>query len=215
MPNRRSADGVRVWDLFVRLFHWALVATVLICLFTEDDALSWHVIAGYIVGLLIAARIVWGFIGTPTARFANFAFRPATTASYLRDLIALRSRRYLGHSPAGGAMILLQIATLIGLVGTGLAAYAAEEHAGPLAMFFVDADRNTRSILAVWHQGLANLLWLLIFVHLAGVVLASFAHRENLVKAMITGSKPCATSSTPGDPHGGHQGPQSPENARS
>jgi len=189
MPTRSTTDEVRIWDLFVRFFHWSLVATVLTCLFTEDDSLNLHVIAGYAAGLLIVTRIFWGFVGPPTARFASFAFRPAIMVGYLRDLVGFRSQRYLGHSPAGGAMIFLQIITLIGLVGTGVAAYAAEEHAGPLATFFVDADRNTRSILAVLHQGLANLLWLLIFLHLAGVVLASFAHRENLVKSMITGRK--------------------------
>jgi len=182
-------DNVRVWDLFVRLFHWSLVATVLTCLFTEDDSLNLHVIAGYAVGLLVATRIVWGFIGPPTARFANFAFSLATTIGYLRDLLGFRSPRYLGHSPAGGAMIFLQIAVLLGLVVTGFASYAAEEHAGPLATFIVDADRQTRSVLAVLHQGLANLLWLLIFLHLAGVVMASFVHKENLVKAMVTGRK--------------------------
>lgn len=86
-------------------------------------------------------------------------------------------------------MIFLQIAVLLGLVVTGFASYAAEEHAGPLATFIVDADRQTRSVLAVLHQGLANLLWLLIFLHLAGVVMASFVHKENLVKAMVTGRK--------------------------
>jgi cytochrome b len=188
-PTKPIADDVRVWDLFVRLFHWSLVVTALTCLLTEDDSLGLHVVAGYAVGLLVAARIVWGFVGPPAARFANFAFRPSITAGYLGDLVRFRAQRYLGHSPAGGAMILLLIVTLIGLVGTGLAAYAAEEHAGPLAAVFADADRNTRSIIAVLHQGLGNLLWLLIFVHLAGIVLASIAHRENLVKAMITGRK--------------------------
>jgi len=86
-------------------------------------------------------------------------------------------------------MIFLLIAALLGIVATGFASYAAEEHAGPLAAYFVDADRHTRSILAVLHRGLANVLWLLIFLHLGGVVLASFAHKENLVKAMVTGRK--------------------------
>jgi len=189
MLTQSTTDEVRIWDLFVRFFHWSLVVTVLTCLFTEDDSLKLHVIAGYAVGLLVATRIFWGFAGPPTARFASFTFRPAVVVGYLRDLVGFRSQRYFGHSPAGGAMIFLQIATLIGLVGTGVAAYAAEEHAGPLAAIFVDTDRNTRSILAVLHQGLANLLWVLIFLHLAGVVLASFAHRENLVKSMITGRK--------------------------
>ena len=132
-PNKPNAADVRVWDLFVRLFHWSLVVTALTCLLTEDDSLGLHVVAGYAVGLLVAARIVWGFVGPPPARFANFTFRPAITAGYLGDLVRLRAQRYLGHSPAGGTMILLQIVTLVGLVGTGLAAYAAEEHAGPLA----------------------------------------------------------------------------------
>ena len=183
------SGNVKVWDRFVRIFHWSAAALALTCLLTEDEQLFAHVLAGYtLLGLLIL-RIVWGFAGPTSARFANFCYRPSEIWRYLRSLAGLRSRRYLGHSPAGGAMIVALIVVLILLGVTGMATYAAEEQAGPLAGLLAGASLATRSWLAGLHHVLANLLWLMIFVHLAGVALASFAHRENLAWSMITGIK--------------------------
>lgn len=188
-PSARTPGGVRVWDRFVRFFHWSLVATVFIALMTEDDLLTLHVFAGYAVGGLLVARIAWGLAGPRMARFTSFLFPLPEVFGYLRDLAALRSRRYLGHSPAGGAMVFVLLAVLIAIVLTGFASYAAEEQAGPLVAWFGDAGQATRGLLATIHQVLANTLWLLILVHVAGVLWAGFAHGENLVKAMITGRK--------------------------
>ena len=180
---------IKVWDRFVRIFHWSAVILALTCLLTEDAQLAVHVLAGYTLLGLLMLRIVWGFAGPPSARFATFCYRPSTVWQYLRSLARMRSRRYLGHSPAGGAMIVAMLVVLLLLGLTGVAAYAAEEQAGPLAGLLAGAGIATRGWLAGLHHLLANLLWLMIFVHLAGVALASFAHRENLVWAMVTGFK--------------------------
>lgn len=198
---------VRVWDPLVRLFHWTLVIAFFTAYFTEDDALAVHVWAGYAVGGLVVFRVIWGFIGPKHARFTDFIFGPFKVLGYLVDLVRLHSRRYLGHSPAGGAMV---IALLIGLavtVWSGLELYAVEENAGPLAGVAVIAPavaddreeerdehggRRRDAGEEFWedvHETLANLALLLVILHIGGVVLASVAHRENLARAMVTGKK--------------------------
>ncbi len=183
------SEDIRVWDIFVRVFHWSLVVTVLIALLTEDDFLSLHVYAGYGAGLLIMVRIVWGVVGPRHARFSDFIYSPATVIGYLRDLRKKSAIRYLGHSPAGGAMVIVLMVVVLLNVVTGLATYGAEEHAGPLAAYFADSGHFTRNLLEEVHETLASALWLVIALHVAGVIYSSFVHRENLVPAMFTGMK--------------------------
>lgn len=187
-PNRvlTPSGEVHVWDWFVRLFHWTLVAAFATAYLTDDDLLDVHVSAGYVVGTLIVARLVWGFIGPHRARFSDFVYAPATTLRYLRDLILFRAERHLGHSPAGGAMVVLLLVLLASTVVTGLVVYGGDQQAGPLAgMFSRDAGEAVEEI----HEVLANITLAFVFLHVSAVVFASFVHRENLVRAMITGRK--------------------------
>ena len=177
---------VYVWDPFVRLFHWTLVVAFTIAYLTEDDLLMVHVWAGYMVGALIVARLVWGMIGSRHARFSDFIYEPATTFRYVRDLILFRAERYLGHSPGGGAMVVLLLLFLTATVVTGLVVYGGEHQAGPLAGMFT---KDTGEAMEKAHVLIANITLGLILAHIAAVVLASFGHRENLVRAMVTGYK--------------------------
>ena len=179
-------DQVYVWDPFVRLFHWSLVVGFAVAYLTEDDLLTVHVWAGYLVGVLIVARVIWGFVGPRHARFSDFLYDPTTTLCYVRELILIRAKRHLGHSPGGGAMVIILLLFLTATVVTGLVVYGGEQQAGPLAGLFT---KDTGESMEEIHEVIANITLALIIAHIAAVILASFAHRENLVRAMVTGYK--------------------------
>jgi len=176
---------VAVWDPFVRVFHWTLVVAFTVAYLIEEPLIV-HVWAGYVVAGLVLARIVWGFVGPPHARFSDFVYGPATALSYVRDLLLLRGKRYLGHSPAGGYMVILLLVMLSATGIMGLIVYGGEEQAGPLAGM---VSKATAEQFEEWHELFANLTLALILLHIAAVIFASFAHRENLVRAMVTGRK--------------------------
>ena len=187
-PDRHSVppSQIYVWDPFVRLFHWTLVVAFTVAYLTEDDLLTVHVWAGYLVGGLIVARVIWGFVGPAHARFADFLCSPADTLRYVRDLVLFRAQRHLGHSPGGGAMVIMLLLFLAATVVTGLVVYGGEQQAGPLAgMFTKDTGEKVEEV----HELLANITLALVLAHIAAVVLASFVHGENLVRAMFTGYK--------------------------
>jgi cytochrome b len=189
MPDN---DTVKVWDPLVRIFHWTLVISFTLAYASGDEWLDLHVLAGYTIAGLLAFRLVWGAIGTRHARFSDFVRRPADILAYLKQLPSHRAPRYLGHNPAGGAMVVLLLVSLTVTVFTGMGVYAGEEGAGPLVGlipgggFWEDAFEEV-------HEFFANFTLLLVFAHLAGVALSSLLHRENLVRAMITGRKPKET----------------------
>jgi cytochrome b len=185
-PKSPVSAEVYVWDPFVRIFHWTVVAAFTIAYLIEDDPLIVHVWAGYVVGVLVVARIVWGFVGTPRARFADFIYAPATALRYVLDLLRFRGARYLGHSPGGGYMVIALLIFLAATVATGLVVYGGDQQAGPLAgMFTKEFGESFEEV----HELIANITLALIFFHVSAVVLASFVHRENLVRAMVTGRK--------------------------
>ena len=174
-----------VWDPLVRLFHWNLVAAFTIAYLIEDP-LTVHVWAGYVIAALVILRVVWGFVGSGHARFSDFVYSPAEVVSYLRDMIGSRAKRYLGHSPGGAAMVFTLLVCLAATVVTGLIVYGGEHQAGPLTGMF---GKDTGEAVEDVHAVIANITLALVFFHIAGVALASYAHRENLVQAMITGYK--------------------------
>ena len=183
-------NEIKVWDIFVRVFHWSLAAAFIVAYVTEEELLSLHVVAGYAVAGLIALRLLWGFVGTRHARFSDFVYRPAAVKAFVKDTMQLRARRYLGHNPAGGAMVLALLVT-VALTGlTGMAVYGAQELSGPLAPMMSGAPAAVGEFMEETHELLANLTLVLIVVHVAGVLFSSLLHRENLIRAMITGRKP-------------------------
>jgi cytochrome b len=170
-----SPAVVKVWDPFVRIFHWTLVSLFVVAYFTSEEWHDTHTFAGYSVAALISLRIIWGFIGSQHARFRDFIYSPSAIIGFLKDSVFMRAKRYIGHNPAGGAMV---IALLLAISSTVTSGYlmTTDRYWG------FDWVRN-------WHITSVDVTLLLIAGHLVGVVLASVEHKENLVKSMFTGKK--------------------------
>ena len=199
-PASGQAATVRVWDPLVRVFHWGLVAAVAMAWLTADELQPVHEVAGYTVAGLVALRVIWGFAGSRHARFAQFVKGPGDTLAYLGSMVRGHERRYLGHNPAGAAMIVALLLTLSGTAFTGwLMADQTRVAMLPdlpriVTPAWADGDeygegREIEGPLKDMHETLANLTLLLVALHVGGVVLASVRHRENLARAMLTGEK--------------------------
>jgi len=169
------APTVKVWDPLVRVFHWSLVVSFALAWISADEWDDLHIWAGYAAAGLIAFRLVWGLFGPRYARFRQFVRSPGAVAAYVGNLLIGRERRYLGHNPAGGAMIVALIVSLALLCLTGW-------------MYTLDLFWGSDWLEEI-HEVLANLLLVLVGLHVAGVILASLKHHENLARAMITGRK--------------------------
>lgn len=181
-------NEVRVWDPFVRIFHWSLVLTFTVAYVTGEELEGLHNNAGYAVLGLVLLRIIWGFVGTRYARFRDFVYPAAEIKGFLQDTLARRARRYLGHNPAGGAMIILMLLSLLVTTLTGIAFYGIEDGAGPLALL-AGSPEWVEEMLEEVHEFFANFMVLLVVVHIIGVIVESRLHRENLARAMVNGRK--------------------------
>lgn len=207
--------SVKVWDPVVRIGHWLLAGGFLTAYLTAEENQPIHVIAGYTVAAVVVLRIVWGFVGTKHARFASFVRGPGAVLGYLGGLATGKSKRSIGHNPAGAAMTVALLICIGGVATSGMALLAAEEGEGPLAGFIAAEGDGARPAEAAGeerelsedheedeaggganeevfeevHETFVNLTLLLIGLHIVGVIASSLAHRENLVRAMITGRK--------------------------
>ena len=187
---------IKVWDIGIRIFHWSLVLFYTIAYISEDIELI-HVYAGYVVLGLILFRVLWGLIGTKYARFNNFIYGKKVALAYFKSLFTKNPRHYIGHNPIAGWMILALLITIFLVCWTGLLLYADADK-GPLAEVNVElisevyADDDGEKSESIWeeiHEGVANLTLLLVCIHVAGALLSSMIHGENLIRSMITGYK--------------------------
>ena len=204
-----SDNTIKIWDPLVRIFHWSLVVLFVVAYFTGDEENDLHIVSGYAVLGLVVFRIAWGFIGSQYARFNSFIYSPAKVVLYLKSLASGKPDHYLGHNPAGGYMVILLLVMLLITSLTGLKVYGLEGH-GPLAgnvdivliaAAVADDDEHdgggheegNEDAEEWWeeiHEAASNLTVLLILLHIAGVIVSGRLHKENLVKAMVTGKKP-------------------------
>lgn len=183
---------VRVWDLFIRGFHWSLVTCVTVAAVTGFLlGPSWtplHLIAGFLALALVGARILWGLCGPTHARFASFVRGPGPVLAHLRAVLKnTHERRYLGHNPLGALMVVALILAILALGWTGLEVWGGMIKAGPFAF---DTSFATGLFYRHVHQALAIAVLVLIALHLGGVILESRREKESLVAAMIDGEKP-------------------------
>ena len=202
------SNEIRVWDPLVRIFHWSLVLAFTVAYLSGDEENSVHIYSGYVVLGLIAFRLLWGLIGTRYARFSNFVYSPGTVIQYLKGLVAKKPEHYVGHNPAGGWMVIAMLLCLFIVSVSGLKVYAIEEGLGPLAgetpaltiisPAYADDEKNENEhgedeeAEEYWeeiHEVSSNFMLLLIFLHIAGVIVSGRLHNEHLVKAMLTGKK--------------------------
>lgn len=184
--NRQTE--INVWDPLVRVFHWTLVIAFAVTWLTEDEWMTLHSYAGYLIATLLLFRLFWGVIGPRYARFSDFVKAPSTVIGYLKDLTKLRAKRYVGHNPAGGAMIVVLLISLVATTLTGMLAYGAVG-SGPLTGLFETSTGFGSEWFEEVHEFFANFTLLLVVVHVGGVVFESLVHRENLVRSMFTGTK--------------------------
>jgi cytochrome b len=169
------APQVPVWDPLVRIGHWTLAACVAAAWFTRSGGHEWHERFGYAALAVVVLRVAWGFAGPRNARFSAFVHPPASTLGYARLVLAAREPRHAGHNPLGGWMI---VALLVMVTAVSLSGW----------LYTTDAYWGVKWV-AELHEALTDVLLGLIALHLAGVALASYRHRENLIAAMIHGRK--------------------------
>ena len=173
--NTANTDRILVWDLPTRLFHWLLAGSFAGAWLTADSErwMDLHVLLGYTFAGLIAFRLAWGFVGSRYVRFPSFVKGPGAVMRYLGSIVKGNPEHHVGHNPAGGWAVLALL---------GLGALTA------LAGFMTYNDYGGHWVEEL-HEGAASAMLALVFVHIGAVLLSSLIHRENLVRAMVTGWK--------------------------
>jgi len=177
-----------IWDFPTRLFHWMLAGSFAVAWLTaeSDSWLALHVFCGYLMLGLVAFRLVWGFAGSHFSRFASFGFSPRAALTYMKDVVAGRAARFVGHNPTGSLAIYLLLALIVVIGVSGILTLGAEEQHGLAAGWFTFAQG---SLFKPIHEIAATVMLLLVGVHIAGVVVESFVHKENLARSMVNGHK--------------------------
>lgn len=168
--------NVRIWDLPVRIGHWALAASVAIAWLTAEQE-AWrrvHIVAGSVAGAVVLFRLLWGFVGSRSARFRTFVRSPAAAIAELRDHLAGHAAPRATHTVIGGWAVIGLLGLALGAATTGVLNYRYDE---------IEA-------LAELHEALAEGLLALIMVHLGGVMVMSLLERQNLPRSMLTGRAP-------------------------
>jgi cytochrome b len=177
----------RIWDVPVRLFHWAIVLLIPFSWWTAKNGLmEWHRLSGYAIFGLLLFRIAWGVFGSETARFANFVKGPQTVWRYVKALAPrTRARATIGHNPLGGWSVIALLGALVGQVGLGLIAVDTDGiESGPLSEY---VSFDTGRLAAEMHHSLFDIILGLIALHLAAIAIHQTIFRHNLVGPMITG----------------------------
>jgi cytochrome b len=188
---------VKVWDLFVRCFHWSMVlgcATAYIS--GEVHASTLHELVGYALCALLAARVYWGFKGSEYARFRSFTFPVSEALAYMRAMFKGHPRHYFGHNPAGALMVFALLGFLTLIFVSGLLTLGTIDFEGPLMFLANNVSDDTSYAFRHLHKLLPTVGLALVFLHVAGVVAGCIQHNENLVRAMLTGKKKALSPSS-------------------
>jgi cytochrome b len=203
----QAPQKIKVWDLPTRLFHWALVALVGLSYLTGEFGgfnfimpvtndlianMTVHMWSGLAILTLVLFRVVWGFLGSSTARFSNFVAGPGAIFAYMMGLAKRAVKFTAGHNPAGGAMVVLMLILL--LVQAGLGLFAKEDDffgiAGPLNGL---VSEDAAKILTSRHKQVWEIIEIVVLIHIAANLLYWLVLKQNLIIAMFTGKKDLPT----------------------
>jgi cytochrome b len=183
--TRRRA--ILVWDIPTRLFHWATAALIVIAYVTYVlGSMDWHARAGDAVLVLVLFRLLWGFLGSDTSRFSRFAATPRAALAYLRHLFVREPDRQIGHNPAGGWMVFLLLALLLGETLSGIYVQNDVANQGPLTE--ITPPRIANAISAA-HRIFWDALLAAIAIHIVAIAIYASAKGHDLVRPMISGIK--------------------------
>lgn len=187
-PGAPDRQTTQVWDLPLRLFHWALALLVVAQIVTATiggNALEYHAMGGYAILALLLFRIVWGFVGGTHARFSDFVRGPVTVLAYVKG----RTGTHAGHNPLGGWSVAAMLVSLLVQAATGLLANDDVMMEGPLVKHF---PARASEIATAIHDVNAIVLLSLVVLHLAAVFFYLFVRKQNLIAPMVSGRKPGA-----------------------
>ena len=192
-PINSEAAGhkhsVATWDAPVRIFHWTLALLMVFSVTTGlagGNAMVWHMRSGYAILTLVLFRVLWGFVGSTTARFSDFLYGPGRALAFVRDILGRRPAHFPGHNPVGGWMVLLLLILVLAQAGTGLFANDDISTEGPLYRYI---SKEFSDQLTGLHKLNVKILYGLVALHIAAVFYHLLWRGENLVRAMFTGYK--------------------------
>lgn len=180
---------VAAWDVPVRIFHWTLALLMVFSVatgLTGGNAMVWHMRSGYAILTLVVFRVLWGFVGSTTARFSDFLYGPRRALAFVRDILGRRPAHYLGHNPVGGWMVLALLVLILAQAGTGLFSNDDISTEGPLYRY---VSKEFSDQLTGLHKLNVKILYVLVALHIAAVLYHLLWRGENLVRAMFTGYK--------------------------
>ncbi len=180
-----DAATIKIWDLPTRLFHWSLLGLVVACWWTsgEEGNIDWHMRCGLAVLALLLFRLLWGVLGSSTARFASFVAAPRAVLDYFAGM-RRDAAPHIGHNPAGGWMVLVMLATLLAIVLCGLFANDDIMSEGPLAHL---VSERLSDLATEWHESGFYMLLVLVGLHVAAIAFYLLVKKDNLVRPMLTG----------------------------
>ncbi len=186
--RRMSTTEHMKWDLFIRIFHWSLVVCFTAAFISGEYDIEWaHSWLGYMLVLLLLARLVWGVTGSPNARFTTFMYSPAETWRYFRSCLRNQPLHYDSHNPLGALMVFALLAGLLLLTASGLLYEGWGEYEGPLWVLNIPVSDWLGQWSRSLHRALPDGLLVLVVLHITGMVVATLQHKENFARAMITG----------------------------
>ena len=183
---------IRLWDLPLRLFHWSLLLLVSGAIASAEladtitGAMDWHPRFGYAILALLVFRLIWGFVGSTHARFANFVRGPAAIIDYLKHMKDAKGPS-IGHNPLGALSVLALLAILLFQAISGL--FLNDEDFSLEGPLFKHVSGAVSHAFRELHEANAAIIFTLIGLHITAILFYRFIKRDNLVTPMLTGNK--------------------------